>query len=78
MASVHVNGTTVIDNAAREPEIVDLADMLNEMGAHVRGAGSPVIEIDGVGSSIPSTTPSWAIASRREPFSPWAVSWASP
>ena len=48
MASVHAEGTTVIDNAAREPEIVDLANMLNEMGAHVRGAGSPLIEIEGV------------------------------
>ncbi len=48
MASVRAKGTTVIDNAAREPEIVDLANMLNEMGAKVRGAGSPVIEIEGV------------------------------
>ncbi len=53
MASVHVQGTTVIDNAAREPEIVDLANMLNEMGAHVSGAGSPVIEIEGVGDLHP-------------------------
>ena len=43
MASVHAKGTTVIDNAAREPEIVDLANLLNEMGAKVRGAGSPTI-----------------------------------
>ena len=49
MASVAADGTTVIDNAAREPEIVDLANMLNEMGAKVRGAGSPRIEIEGVG-----------------------------
>ena len=48
MASVHAKGTTVIDNAAREPEIVDLAKLLNEMGAKVRGAGSPLIEIEGV------------------------------
>lgn len=48
MASVHAKGTTVIDNAAREPEIVDLANFLNEMGADIRGAGSPVIEITGV------------------------------
>jgi UDP-N-acetylglucosamine 1-carboxyvinyltransferase len=47
MASVHAQGTTIIDNAAREPEIVDLADLLNEMGAHIKGAGSPVIEIEG-------------------------------
>ena len=48
MASVFAKGVTTIDNAAREPEIVDLANMLNEMGAHVKGAGSPVIEIEGV------------------------------
>lgn len=53
MASVHARGTTTIDNAAREPEIVDLANLLNEMGAKVRGAGSPVIEIDGVGELHP-------------------------
>lgn len=48
MASVRANGVTVIDNAAREPEIVDLAYMLNDMGAKIKGAGSPVIEIEGV------------------------------
>ncbi len=48
MASVRAQGTTVIDNAAREPEIVDLANMLNEMGADIRGAGTPVVEIHGV------------------------------
>lgn len=48
MASVTVPGTTIIDNAAREPEIVDLANMLNEMGAHIEGAGSPTITITGV------------------------------
>lgn len=53
MASVHAKGTTVIDNAAREPEIVDLANLLNEMGAKVRGAGTPLIEIEGVGELHP-------------------------
>ena len=48
MAAVTVPGTTVIDNAAREPEIADLAAMLNAMGAKVRGAGSPTITVDGV------------------------------
>lgn len=48
MASVTVPGITIIDNAAREPEIVDLANMLNEMGAHIEGAGSPTITITGV------------------------------
>lgn len=55
MASVFAKGTTVIDNAAREPEIVDLANMLNEMGAHIKGAGSPVIEIEGVSELHPVT-----------------------
>ncbi len=48
MAAVRARGTTVIDNAAREPEIVDLACMLNEMGAKVSGAGTPVVTIEGV------------------------------
>ena len=55
MASVHAKGVTTIDNAAREPEIVDLANLLTEMGAKVRGAGSPVIEIEGVGELHPVT-----------------------
>ncbi len=53
MASVFAEGVTRIDNAAREPEIVDLANMLNEMGADVRGAGSPVIEVHGVSELHP-------------------------
>ena len=48
MASVTASGTTIIENAAREPEIVDLANMLNEMGAHVTGAGTSLIEVEGV------------------------------
>ena len=47
MAGISAEGTTVIDNAACEPEIRDLANMLNEMGAHVSGAGTPVITIEG-------------------------------
>lgn len=47
MASVHARGVTTIDNAAREPEIVDLANLLNEMGAKIKGAGTPVIEVVG-------------------------------
>ncbi|MDD4381088.1 MAG: UDP-N-acetylglucosamine 1-carboxyvinyltransferase, partial [Atopobiaceae bacterium] len=53
MASVHAKGTTTIENAAREPEIVDLANLLNQMGADVRGAGSPIIEVEGVGDLHP-------------------------
>ncbi|OTA40775.1 MAG: UDP-N-acetylglucosamine 1-carboxyvinyltransferase, partial [Symbiobacterium thermophilum] len=48
MAAVLAEGTTVIRNAAREPEIVDLQAFLNKMGAKVRGAGLDVIRIDGV------------------------------
>ncbi|HEX3829941.1 MAG TPA: UDP-N-acetylglucosamine 1-carboxyvinyltransferase [Sporichthyaceae bacterium] len=54
MAAVLAQGTTVIDNAAREPEIVDLADMLNEMGAKVLGAGSSTIEVEGVSGLAPT------------------------
>jgi len=47
-AAVLANGVTVLDNAAREPEIVDLCNMLNEMGAKVEGGGSNVITVTGV------------------------------
>ncbi|WP_101773705.1 UDP-N-acetylglucosamine 1-carboxyvinyltransferase [Peptostreptococcus faecalis] len=48
MASVLAEGVTTIENAAEEPEIVDLANFLNEMGASVRGAGTNTIKIKGV------------------------------
>ena len=48
MAAVLAEGTTIIENAAEEPEIVDLANFLNEMGADVRGAGTNTIRIKGV------------------------------
>jgi UDP-N-acetylglucosamine 1-carboxyvinyltransferase len=48
MAATLAEGTTVIENAAKEPEIVDLANYLNSMGAVVRGAGTGVIRIEGV------------------------------
>ena len=48
MAAVLAAGTTVIDNAAREPEVVDVADCLNKMGARISGAGTPRIVIEGV------------------------------
>lgn len=50
MAATLARGTTVLHNAAREPEIVDLADLLNKMGARVNGAGESTIEIEGVES----------------------------
>jgi UDP-N-acetylglucosamine 1-carboxyvinyltransferase len=48
MAAALAKGTTLIENAAREPEVVDLADCLNRMGAKVSGAGTPTITIEGV------------------------------
>ena len=48
LAAVKAKGQTVIENAAREPEIIDVATLLNNMGAKVRGAGTDVIRIDGV------------------------------
>lgn len=48
MAAALAYGTSVIENAAREPEVVDLADCLNKMGARIKGAGTPRIEIEGV------------------------------
>lgn len=47
-AAVLAEGLTVLDNAAREPEIVDLCNMLNEMGARITGAGSNTITVEGV------------------------------
>lgn len=49
MTAVVAEGHTIIENAAREPEIVDLANMLNAMGCKVQGAGNSTIEIEGVG-----------------------------
>lgn len=48
LASVLADGTTTIDNAAKEPHIVDVANFLNSMGADIRGAGTDVIKINGV------------------------------
>jgi len=48
MAAALAEGTTVIENAAREPEVVDLATLLTAMGARIRGAGTPRVEIEGV------------------------------
>src|SRR5690606_9503518 len=48
MAATLAQGTTIIDNAAKEPEVVDLANYLNAMGAKVRGAGTGRIRIEGV------------------------------
>ena len=48
MAAVRAKGTTIIENVAREPEIVDLANILNKMGANVIGAGTETMSIEGV------------------------------
>ena len=50
LASVLAEGTTIIDNAAKEPHIVDIANFLNTMGADIRGAGTDMIKINGVQS----------------------------
>jgi UDP-N-acetylglucosamine 1-carboxyvinyltransferase len=54
MAAVLAKGITTLDNAAREPEIADLAAFLNRMGAHVTGAGTSTVVIEGVESLSPS------------------------
>ncbi len=71
MAAVTAKGRTVIDNAAREPEIVDICTMLVQMGAQIDGIGSSTLEIDGVDALQPvrhETVPdrivagTWAVA----------------
>ena len=55
MAATLAEGTTILENAAKEPEIVDLANLLNKMGAKVKGAGTATIRIEGV-SELSGTT----------------------
>ena len=55
MAAALAKGTTVIENAAREPEVSDLADFLNAMGARITGAGTSRIEVEGVDALHPTT-----------------------
>ena len=57
MAAVLAKGTTVLENAAREPEVADLAELLTAMGAHITGAGTSRIEIEGVDELHPATPP---------------------
>lgn len=68
IGAVLANGTTVIENAAKEPHIVDLANFLNAMGAKVSGAGTDVIKIRGVRSLHGGATPSFRTKSRRAPI----------
>lgn len=53
MAAVLAEGRTVIENAAKEPEVVDLANALKKMGANIKGAGGEIIEIEGVNTLRP-------------------------
>ena len=53
MAAALAKGRTVIENAAREPEVEELATVLNKMGAKIKGAGSPLITIEGVDELLP-------------------------
>lgn len=69
-AAVLAKGTTVIDNAAREPEIVDLCSMLTEMGAQVGGAGTSTLVIDGVETLKPVEH---AIVADRIVAGTWAI-----
>jgi UDP-N-acetylglucosamine 1-carboxyvinyltransferase len=55
MAATLAKGTTVIENAAREPEVSDLAEFLNAMGARITGAGTSRIEVEGVDALHPAT-----------------------
>jgi len=64
MAAVLAKGTTVIENAAREPEVSDLASFLAHMGAHIRGAGTSHIEVDGVDELRPGPDPHRVIPDR--------------
>ncbi len=65
LAAVRADGVTVIENAAREPEIVDLATFLNNMGAQIRGVGTDVIRITGV-KTLQSMNTHTIIADRIE------------
>ena len=69
MAAVLAEGVTIIESAACEPEVIDLAHFLNAMGARVSGAGSPTITITGVpSSSRRANTKSFPTASKRPPL----------
>lgn len=65
LAAVRADGTTIIENAAREPEIIDLATFLNNMGAKIRGVGTDTIRITGV-NALQSMNTHTIIADRIE------------
>ncbi len=66
MAAIAAKGTSVIKNAAMEPEIVDLAAFLTKAGAKVRGAGTPTIEVDGTGMLSSTSEPYTVMPDRIE------------
>ena len=68
MAACLAQGTTVIENAAQEPEVKDVADCLVKMGAKIIGAGTPRIEIEGVSRLGPARHMSCPIGSRPAPM----------
>ncbi len=65
MAATLAEGTTILENAAKEPEVVDLADYLNSLGANIKGAGTPIITIEGV-NELNSPKPYRVIPDRIE------------
>ena len=65
MAATMADGTTVLENAAKEPEVVDLANYLNSLGARISGAGSHIITIEGV-KELKTSKPYQAIPDRIE------------
>ena len=72
LAAVLADGNTVIENAAKEPHIVDLANFLNSMGADIRGAGTDVIKVRGVPQLRAVLTPSSQTRSKPAPiWPPW-------
>ena len=71
MAAVLADGTTIIENAAKEPHIVDLANFLNSMGADIKGAGTDSIKHPGRGApQRRHLLPSSPTRSRRAPIWP--------
>ena len=67
MAAVLAQGETVIGNAAREPEVQDLAELLNKMGARIEGAGTSTIRVQGVAGCMAPSTPLLPTALKRGP-----------
>ena len=67
LAAVRAKGRTIIENAAKEPEIIDVATLLTNMGAKIKGAGTDVIRIDGVDSFTAAAIPLFLTGLKQEP-----------